>query len=416
MTKADPQADHERVQALRTLLREPMIRAVGPRARVYRSIRIHHDWLQEWLGRNTGWRLVVNREVARLYKTPPDLGDSTRAAGDSKYRDTPFSRRCYVFLCLTLAVLERAERQTTLASLLTGLKELAAGDEALAAAKIEVDMHQREVRRDLVRAALLLQDLGVLTRIDGDEAHYLSDHGDVLYNIHRPALTAMLAVRRGPSTITHDDPERRMAALVEEPVPESPDGRNLALRHRLTRALLDDPVLYYDDLTADERAYLQSQRGKIVGEIVGATGLVPEVRREGIIMADEDGDVTDLGLPEEGTLGHLTLLIAEFLAACAKRRPEEAVSLTEVIQHTAAMIELHAIQGKRWSSVAREPEAERTLTDAVLVRLAALRLVRRVHHRDVVEIFPLPAIHRFALVAPGSEAAAPRKAARRARR
>ena len=92
------------------------------------------------------------------------------------------------------------------------------------------------------------------------------------------------------------------------------------------------------------------------------------------------------------------------------------MSLTEVIQHTAAMIELHAIQGKRWSSVAREPEAERTLTDAVLVRLAALRLVRRVHHRDVVEIFPLPAIHRFALVAPGSEAAAPRKAARRARR
>lgn len=415
MTSPDVQAEHERRQALRSLLREPMIRAAGPRARVFRWIRVHHAWLQEWLGRNTGWRLVVNREVARLYKTPPDVDDATRAACDSKYRDTPFSRRCYVFLCLTLAVLERSERQTTLGSVLTGLVELATGDEALTAARIEVDIHQRDVRRDLVRAAWLLQDLGVLTKVDGDEAHYLADHGDVLYNIHRPALAAMLGARRGPSTIKADERERRMAMLVEEPAPETQEGRNMRIRHRLTRILLDDPVLYYDDLSPEERAYLQSQRAKLVGEVADAAGLVPEIRREGIVMADADGDVTDLGLPEEGTLGHLTLLIAEFLAAAAKARPGERVSLTEVIRHAAAMIQVHAIEGKRWSSAAREPDAERTLTDAVLTRLAAMRLVRRVHDRDVVEIVPLPAIHRFALATSETEAP-PRRSARRARR
>ncbi len=415
MTAPDLQVDDERRQALRALLREPMIRAVGPRARAYRWIRLHHDWLQQWLGRNTGWRLVVNREVARLYKTPPDLNDATRPAGDTKYRDTPFSRRCYVLLCLALAALERAERQTTLGVLLQSMTELAAEDPALAAASIHIDMHVREVRRDLVRAALLLQDLGVLTRVDGDESQYLQDRGDVLYDIHRPALAAMLNVRRGPSTIADDDHERRLAALGEEPIPDSADGRNLRIRHRLTRALLDDPVLYFDDLAPDELAYLQSQRAKIVGEIADATGLVPEIRREGIVMADEDGDLTDLGLPEEGTLGHLTLLVAEFLAAAAKQQPGQAVSLTEVIQRSAAMIQLHAIEGKRWSSAAREPDAERTLTDAVLTRLIAMRLVRRFHDRDVVEILPLPAIHRFALATAENASTTPRRTARRAR-
>jgi uncharacterized protein (TIGR02678 family) len=415
MKHPDPQTEYERRQALRSLLRTPMIRAVGPRARVYRWIRMHHDWLSEWLGRNTGWRLVVNREVARLYKTPPDLDDATRSACDSRSRDTPFSRRCYVFLCLALAALERAERQITIGRLLEGMKLLAAEDPALAAAGIEIEMLARDVRRDLVRAALLLQDLGVLSRVDGDEAHYVQGAGDVLYNIHRPALAAMLGVRRGPSTIAETSFEARLAAVVEEPQPDSPEGRNQRVRHRLTRALLDDPVLYLDDLGSDELAYLQSQRSKIVGEIAQATGLVPEIRREGIAMADEDGDLSDIGLPEEGTLGHLTLLIAEFLAALAKERPGQPLSMTEVIHHTAGLIEEHAVRARRWNNSAREPDAERTLADAVITRLAAMRLVRRIHRRDVVEIVPLPAIHRFAIAAPGATSAAARPA-RRARR
>ena len=402
MNPPDPQTEFERRQALRSLLRTPMIRAVGSRAPVYRWIRMHYDWLSGWLGRNTGWRLVVNREVARLYKTPPDLDDVTRSACDSKGRDTPFSRRCYVFLCLALAALERAERQITIEFLLDRMKLLAVEEPALAAAGIEIDMLARDVRRDLVRAALLLQDLGVLSRVDGDEAYYVQGAGNVLYNVHRPALAAVLSVRRGPSTIAKAGFEERLAGVVEEPLPDSPEGHNQRIRHRLTRALLDDPVLYFHDLSADELAYLQSQRSKIIGEIVEATGLVPEVRREGIAMADEDGDLSDLRLPEEGTRGHLTLLLAEFLSAQSKVHPGQPISMTQVIHHTAALIQEHAVRGKRWNRSAREPDAERMLADLVIARLAAMRLVSRVHHGDIVEVIPLPAIHRFALAAPAA--------------
>ena len=62
-----------------------------------------------------------------------------------------------------------------------------------------------------------------------------------------------------------------------------------------------------------------------------------------------------------------------------------------------------------------EPDAERTLSDVVLTRLAAMRLIRRIHRRDVVEVIPLPAIHRFALATPDAEPRASRPA-RRARR
>jgi Protein of unknown function (DUF2398). len=54
----------------------------------------------------------------------------------------------------------------------------------------------------------------------------------------------------------------------------------------LTRRLLDDPVVYYDELAEGERAYLIAQRHNITGRISEATGLLPELRAEGIAMVD----------------------------------------------------------------------------------------------------------------------------------
>ncbi len=79
--------------------------------------------------------------------------------------------------------------------------------------------------------------------------------------------------------------------------------RHRALRTWVVRRLLDDPVLYYDELDAEARAYLDRQRTFILRELAEATGLEPEVRLEGIALADPEGDCTDLGLPEEGTEG-----------------------------------------------------------------------------------------------------------------
>ena len=43
--------------------------------------------------------------------------------------------------------------------------------------------------------------------------------------------------------------EERLAELNAEVLPDSDELRNRALRHTLTRRLLDDPVLYLDGLS-----------------------------------------------------------------------------------------------------------------------------------------------------------------------
>src|SRR5439155_1522657 len=146
------------------------------------------------------------------------------------------------------------------------------------------------------------------------------------------ALAAILSVRRGPSTIDEPELDGRLAALVDEPVPDTDEGRNRRLRSQLARKLLDDPIVYFDLLTEDERTYLTSQRAFLLAQIHEATGLIPEVRSEGIAMLDETGEMTDLGLPEEGTEGHLALLLAEHLADNARRQPSVPVASTALHQ------------------------------------------------------------------------------------
>jgi len=65
--------------------------------------------------------------------------------------------------------------------------------------------------------------------------------------------------------------EERINAIVDEPFPDTEEGRNRRLRTRLFRRLLNDPVTYYSRLCEEERAYFVPQRPSIVKEIEGAT-------------------------------------------------------------------------------------------------------------------------------------------------
>lgn len=376
----------ERRRAMRALLRRPLLGAADD---AFPLVRRHLDWLREWLSRNAGWRLQLDGQVARLHKIPATPTDPSRPAREPK-SGQDFSRRRYVFWCLALAALERADRQTALGHLADEIVRFAGSDPALAEAGLGVDLERRDQRRDLVHVVRLLLDLGVLSRVEGDEDAFLSDRGDVLYDIHRSALAGLLVVRRGPSLVDAERLEERLAAIVEEPVPESSEGRNRRLRSFLTRKLLDDPVLYYDDLDADQLAYLQSQRHALTRQIEEATGLVAEIRAEGLAMVDERGDLTDVGLPEEGTDGHVALLVAERLARHAAEHPGRPLSRAEIESHVAELIEIH---GKRWRKDARAPGAEIELTRRTLDRLEDLSLVEL--GPDAVR--PRPAIGRFAL-------------------
>jgi uncharacterized protein (TIGR02678 family) len=412
------QALHQREEftaALRALLMTPLM---TPTHAEFAAVRRHADALREWFVRETGWPLHIERDAARLYKRPADVNDATRGLPG-------YERRRYVLLCLACAVLERADPQITLRVLGDRLLALAA-DPALATLGFSFTLQAQHERRELVAVCRTLIELGVLHRVAGDEEGFV--HGgnegsgslhDALYDVQRRVLAGVLAASRGPSTWPADEApatlEARLTALVAEPVPDSDEGRRTALRHHLARRLLDDPVIYLDRLDVEQRAYFMNQRGTMATRLCDATGLIAEQRAEGLALADEDGELTDVAMPAEGTEAHVTLLVAEFLSSRSPGRPK--IDLAPVGGGSGDLSEPGAVRparansrastdevaafiagarqrfGKFWRKSAREAGSEHELAATALERLQRLQLIER----DGADVRTLPALARFAV-------------------
>jgi uncharacterized protein (TIGR02678 family) len=378
----DTQRDEERRKAVRALLRNPLLTPRGRQTAEYALVRRHAGYLAEWFARETGWSLYADSGVARLRKTPGRLDDGSRGA-TARSRG-PFSRRRYVLACLALAALERSESQVTLGWLVDRVMAFAQ-DEELTGAGIVFALDNRDERADLVAVAQLLLEIGVLVKVAGDEQSFVNRSGDALYDVDRRVLSVLLATRRGPSVVAAG--EDRLKAITEELTPDTGDGRNRQIRHTISRRLLDDPVLYYADLSTDERTYLERQRGPLLKRLTDATGFAAEVRAEGIALLDPTREATDLGMPDEGTEGHATLLLAEFLSD-RLRAGLDTVSVEAAEQRMKKLIGEHKAH---WRKSAGDPGAERDLTALALRRLAALGLVGL----SGQTVRPLPALARF---------------------
>jgi uncharacterized protein (TIGR02678 family) len=376
----------DRQRATRSLLRHPLLTPAGPDPDAFTLVRKHAATLREWFASEAGWTLQVERGVARLRKLPAGLDDSTRPAVAER-ANAPFSRRRYALLCLVLAALERADAQVTLGRLAERVLALA-GDPALTGAGFAFTLGTREDRLDLVAVVRLLISLRVVVKVAGDEQAFVNATGDALYDVDRHVLAGLLVTRRGPSLVGARDFEDRLRALVEDVVPDSAESRNRALRQSLTRRLLDDPVVYLEELSPEERAYLTSQRPFLLGRIAEATGLVPEIRAEGIALLDPTGEATDLRMPEEGTHGHATLLLAERLAGSLRQQGQTAVPLAALHAAMAGWVQEHR---SYWRKETREPGAEVGLCRLAIDRLEALGLVRTTGDG----VLPRPALARF---------------------
>ena len=390
------QAQHqheERSQALRALLMTPLM---TPAHAEFAAVRRHADDLRAWFARETGWALHIERDCARLYKRPANLLDASRGLPG-------YDRRRYVLLCLACAVLERADPQITLRVLGDRLLVLAA-EPGLASRGFSFALQAQHERRDLVAVCRSLLELGVLLRVAGDEEGFVrsggdNSAGDALYDVQRRVLAGMLAAVRGPSTWSPEEApvtlDERLSALVAEHIPDSDEGRRTALRHQLSRRLLDDPLVYLDTLDADQRAYFVNQRGPMATRLCDAAGLTAEQRAEGLALVDEEGELTDVAMPAEGTEAHVTLLVAEFLAsrrrAHAGSTPAFRIATDEVTVFVAQAKERYSTY---WRKSAREPGAEHELASKALERLQKLQLVACIG--DTVQ--PLPALARFAVV------------------
>jgi uncharacterized protein (TIGR02678 family) len=376
----------ERQRAIRLLLAQPLVSDAGPDPETFALLRRDAPWLRRWFSDHLGYRLVVEPDLARLHKRPVP-GRLLRPARSRTGR--PFDPRRYCLLCLALSALERLEVQTVLSELAAQVELLARSEEGLE----PFDLNRYSERLAFVDAVRLLVDLGVLEAVAGDEQGFTKGRADAdaLYDVHRRRLSQLLVAEVPPSLVS--DAEE----LAQETYPDTDEGVNRRLRHRLLRRLLEEPVLYLADLEAAELAYLQSQRHRLVRLATDATGLEVEVRREGLALLDAGGVLTDETFPASGTAAHAALLLGEFLTGSARGSGRDeaptAVDRTTV-PRAAIRTELEALRrryGRSWAKQYRDDDGLDRLLHEALERLAAMGLVRE--HPEGVE--PLPALARF---------------------
>jgi uncharacterized protein (TIGR02678 family) len=390
-------AQAERRAAVRRLLVRPLLgQREDPDA--YAGVVRHRRALTDWFAEHTGWQLVVDASggFARLHKTDPTDDDTRPAVAGRQAR--PFDRRRYVLLCLTLAALDHRPGQTS-------LKHVAEAVETHSREQPGIepfDAARMADRRALVDVLRLLGGLGVLTERDGDSDRYAaSGTGDALYDVDDRRLGQLISAPSSPSLV--DGPDD----LPVEVYPDTDDGQRLRSRHRVMRRVLDEPVVYYDDLDERERDWLVHSLAYVHDVCDRDVGLLIERRAEGLAAVDTQREVTDETFPDgSSTVKHAALLIAEHL--CARVRAARAAAGPDspplVVGDAEAVTlagELLATYGQRcgWSATYRERD-----DGAAALAADAFALLRRFRLVDRCDggFQARPAIARFA---PGAPAA-----------
>lgn len=305
----DERARTERREALRALLARPLLLADRD-PEIFALVVRHRAELVRWFGESAGWTLVVDAGArhARLMKraSRPDPTRPARAPGRR-----PFDRRRYVLLALALAALDGEAVQVTLARLAEKVRELSLEDEALA----PFDPGASAERHAFVDVIRLLEELGVLAFKDGDADRYARSpgEGDALYDVRERLLSRLLAAPRPPALCAGP------AQMAEEERAATEEGERTAARHAVFRRLLDDPVVYKDELDPRGRDWLAAGSGFLYERLERDAGLVVERRAEGLAAVDSAGALTDTVFPEGGsTVKHAALLLCEWLAERAR--------------------------------------------------------------------------------------------------
>lgn len=389
--------DEERREAVRLLLRHPLVSDRSPDPGGFALVRRHAPELQKWFSEQMGYRLVVDPELARLHKRPAP-GARPRPLQTRTPRD--FDPRRYALLCLVLAALERMEIQTVLSELADQVALLAASEEGLR----NLDLESRGERQAFVDVVRVLVDLDVLSLTDGEDTAYVDRSGDALYDIHPRRLSQMLSapVPEAPEALLREGGGTGRGDL--DVYPDTDEGARRRARHRLMRRLVEEPVLYLDQLEPGEREYLDATRHYLIGQVERFTGLRVEVRREGLAAVDPSGSLTDLAFPANGTVPHAALLLAGKLAERGRQArdgeppaPETAVPWSELEELTAGWISRYR---RFWSKTyTEETDGPRRLTADAVGRLAAMGLV--IPRSEGVQ--PRPAMARYRPQGAGDE-------------
>lgn len=314
----------ERSRAIRLLLFRPLL-DVGADPDGFRLVARHHGWLAEWFETACGWALAVDIAggFARLSKRSARV-DARRPLRRTRGTAAPYDRRRYQLLCLACAELVR--HPVTTIGLLAGA---VAGEAGL-------DTSRHRERAAFVDALKTIIDWGALEAVGGDiEAFVESEGGNAILTADTAQLHRLLASPQAPSALDAGlDIAAATDALLAEPrygeaaTLATGDGgaaadrvdddqRNRWARHSLARRLLDDPAVHYEDLSAEELAYLSTPAGRRwLRDRVAEAGFELEERAEGLVAIDTDALATDKLFPApHGNAHQLALLLIDRLVS-----------------------------------------------------------------------------------------------------
>lgn len=276
------------VRCARTLLRRPLLRAEGPDGELLPLVYRHRQVLGDLFASLLGYRLVVERRFARLYKAGP---------GADGHRGADLSPRGYAYLALVLAVLTGAGRQLLLSRLVADVRS-AAAEAGIAAADDPAD------RRALTAALRHLVGLGVLAETEGTVGGAGAEApAEALITVDTDLLGQLLAAPVADA----DSPER----LVELAARPGPRG----VEHAVRRALVEHPVVLYADLPPEQADWLRKHQRRESAVLEQCFGLVTESRLEGVLASDPEDYLTDVYFPGTSTVARIALLaLPELLA------------------------------------------------------------------------------------------------------
>ena len=304
----------EQREAVRLLLRSPLVFVDRPDPAAFALVLRHADPLADFFRDTFGWTLLVDprRRFARLAKRTFDRRDSTRGIW-LRDRAAPFDPFRYALLCLACYELDALTGDQFLFSQV--VDRLAAHKDPGLPRFDPVELPHRRALNDVFA---WLEQSGVVVLRAGNAQRYFDgvDDDDPFYDLNRGVLAALLVTSTSPSLAA----DAEMATT--EPYADTDRGRLDRVRHSVYRQIVDEPVVLDADLGPDERAYLAGQLGvRIREEVARWTGLSIERRAEGLAAIDEDGDLHDgYRLPAEGVLAHATLLLGEWLAEQLRSR------------------------------------------------------------------------------------------------
>ncbi|MGW4249672.1 TIGR02678 family protein, partial [Nocardia sp. NPDC004722] len=320
-------------RAARVILANHLVTRTYPDRIALPLLRRWATELREDLAELFGYRLEVTETTARLFPVLDRLesGRPARTTGDRL-----FDRRRYAYLALGLAALGRAGDQITLSEL---ADQVAAYTERIDGLELAPD---RAADRDaFVDAVGWLAARGAVTLADGDAGGWASDPeaGEALYDIDRSVVFALF---RPPRALQHLQSVTGLLGVEAGGADTRSPAMTLAAR-KVRRALVEQPVVYADELDEPERSLLAQE--KLVTEVEYLTGLRAERRAEGVALIDSSGRLTDVRFPGTGTLAQVALLLAGEIADLVldidnpvERRPRPERPFTDLAEQLDSAI------------------------------------------------------------------------------